>query len=178
MAKKGVAVWFTGLSCAGKTTIAQALEKRLTSDGIATTVLDGDVVRQSITMELGFGRADRDENIRRIGFLAHLLTRDGTIVLVAAVSPFREVRDEVKKRIGDFVEVFVSAPLELCQQRDVSGFYRRVRDEGLKHVAGIDEPYEQPLNPGVKCQTDVSSVDECVDQVYAELVAQGYVNVQ
>jgi adenylylsulfate kinase len=116
--QRGVTIWFTGLSGAGKTTIREALEAKLRAEGHAVEVLDGDIVRENLTKGLGFSKEDRDENIRRIGFVSHLLTRNGVIVMVSAISPYREIREEVRAKIGDFVEVFVNAPLAVCEERD------------------------------------------------------------
>src|ERR1017187_4166580 len=123
----GVTVWVTGLSGSGKTTIGQAVADVLRARGHRVEMLDGDCVRQNLTKGLGFSKQDRDENIRRIGFVAHLLSRNGVIVIVAAISPYRAIRDEVRARIGHFVEVFANAPLEVCEQRDPKGMYRRAR---------------------------------------------------
>ena len=151
---RGVTVWFTGLSGAGKTTISEAVEKTLRSHGYKVEPLDGDIVRQNLTKGLGFSKADRDENIRRIGFVAQLLSRNGVVVLVSAISPYREIRDEVRGRIGDFVEVFVNAPLETCEERDIKGLYKKARAGEIKGFTGIDDPYEAPLKPEVECRTD------------------------
>jgi adenylylsulfate kinase len=175
MQQRGVTVWFTGLSGAGKTTINQRVEEKLRWHGYRVEVLDGDVVRQNLTKGLGFSKEDRDENIRRIGFVAHLLTRNGVIVLVSAISPYREIRDEVKKRIGDFVEVYVNAPLEVCERRDVKGLYKKARAGEIKHFTGIDDPYEPPLNPDVECHTDAESEDESLAKVWLHLQAAGYI---
>ncbi|MCU0518894.1 MAG: adenylyl-sulfate kinase [Oscillatoria sp. Prado101] len=175
MEQRGVTVWFTGLSGAGKTTINKRLEEKLRWQGYRVEVLDGDVVRQNLTKGLGFSKEDRDENIRRIGFVAHLLTRNGVIVLVSAISPYREIRDEVKKRIGDFVEVYVNAPLEVCEGRDVKGLYKKARTGEIKHFTGIDDPYEPPLTPDVECHTDVESEDESLAKVWLHLFSAGYV---
>ena len=118
MNQRGVTVWFTGLSGAGKTTISKAVAEKLRSQGKKLEILDGDVVRENLTKGLGFSKADRDENVRRIGFVSHLLTRNGAIVLVSAISPYREIREEVKQKIGDFVEVYVNAPLAVCEDRE------------------------------------------------------------
>ena len=171
---RGVTIWFTGLSGAGKTTIASAVEARLREWGHRVESLDGDVVRQNLTKGLGFSKEDRDENIRRIGFVAHLLTRNGVFVLVSAISPYREIRDEVRRRIGDFVEVFVNAPLEVCEQRDVKGLYQTARAGLIKGFTGIDDPYETPVAAEVECCTDVESVQECVGKVLRALERQGY----
>jgi adenylylsulfate kinase len=150
----GIAVWFTGLSGSGKTTISLEVERELRARGFRVERLDGDVVRQSLTKGLGFSREDRDENIRRIGFVAHLLARNGVIVLVAAISPYRAVREEIRELIADFVEVWVNAPLEICEQRDNKGLYRKARAGLIRGFTGIDDPYEPPLAPEVECRTD------------------------
>ncbi len=174
--QRGVTVWFTGLSGAGKTTIRQALEEKLRSQNYAVEVLDGDIVRENLTKGLGFSKADRDENIRRIGFVSHLLTRNGVIVLVSAISPYRDIRDEVRKRIGNFVEIFVNAPLNVCEERDVKGLYKRARAGEIKQFTGIDDPYEPPLNPDIECRTDQETLDESVEKVMQGLKQLGYLN--
>ena len=173
---RGVTVWFTGLSGAGKTTISEAVEKRLREHGYKVEPLDGDIVRQNLTKGLGFSKADRDENIRRIGFVAHLLSRNGVVVLVSAISPYREIRDEVRGRIGSFIEVFVNAPLETCEKRDVKGLYQKARAGEIKGFTGIDDPYEEPLKPEVECRTDRESLDESVAKVLRALEGYGYVD--
>jgi adenylylsulfate kinase len=165
MQQRGATVWFTGLSGAGKTTITQAVAQELRVQGYRIEILDGDVVRENLTKGLGFSKADRDENIRRIGFVAHLLTRNGVIVLVSTISPYREIRDEVRQRIGNFMEVYVSAPLEVCEQRDVKGLYKRARAGEIKGFTGIDDPYEPPLTPEVECKTHQETLEESVAKV-------------
>jgi adenylylsulfate kinase len=165
----GVTLWFTGLSGSGKTTISLFVEKELRSQGYKVELLDGDVVRQNLTKGLGFSKEDRDENIRRIGFVANLLTRNGVIVLVSAISPYRAIREEVRHRIGDFVEVYVNAPLEVCEQRDVKGLYQKARNGEIKHFTGIDDPYEVPFYPEVECQTDKESLTESGAKVLRKL---------
>jgi adenylylsulfate kinase len=152
--KDGLTVWFTGLSGAGKTTICNAVHSALIERGYRAEILDGDLIRKHLSRDLGFSKEDRDENIRRIGFIADLLTRNGIIVLVAVISPYRAVRDEVHKRIGRFLEVFVDAPLAVCEERDPKGLYRKARRGELRGFTGIDDPYEVPLAPDVRCQTD------------------------
>lgn len=170
----GVTVWFTGLSGAGKTTIRMAVEQVLRAQGHKVEVLDGDIVRENLTKGLGFSKADRDENIRRIGFVSHLLTRNGVIVLVSAISPYRDIRAEVRERIGDFVEVFVNAPLEVCEDRDVKGLYKRARAGELKQFTGIDDPYEAPLSPEIECRTDLETLEESANKVLQRLEELGY----
>lgn len=173
---RGVTVWFTGLSGAGKTTIRMLVEQQLRAQGYKVEVLDGDIVRQNLTKGLGFSKADRDENIRRIGFVAHLLTRNGVIVLVSAISPYREIRDEVRSKIGDFVEVYVNAPLEVCEHRDVKGLYKKARAGEIKQFTGIDDPYESPLNPEVECRTDQQTAEASAEQVLKTLEELGYLS--
>ena len=167
----GVTLWFTGLSGAGKTTISQAVEKELRLLDYKVESLDGDVVRQNLTKGLGFSREDRDENIRRIGFVANLLTRNQVIVLVSAISPYREIRSEVRDRIGDFIEVYVNAPLEVCEARDVKGLYKKARSGMIKNFTGIDDPYEPPINPEVECKTDSETLEQSVAKVLTQLAS-------
>lgn len=177
MKQRGVTIWLTGLSGAGKTTITQALEQKLLAGGYDIEVLDGDVVRTNLTKGLGFSKADRDENIRRIGFVANLLTRHGVIVLVSAISPYREIREEVKQKIGSFVEVFVNAPLNVCEERDVKGLYQQARKGEIKGFTGIDDPYEAPLNPEVECRTDLEELEESAAKVWDKLVEMSYIEI-
>jgi bifunctional enzyme CysN/CysC len=162
---RGLTVWFTGLSGAGKTTIANALCTELLARGFRVEMLDGDIIRRHLCSDLGFGKEDRDENIRRIGFVAELLTRNGAIVLVSAISPYRNAREEVRGRISDFLEVYVNAPLNVCEQRDVKGLYRKARDGEITGFTGIDDPYEAPLAPEIECKTDRESATACRDKV-------------
>lgn len=163
--RTGLTVWFTGLSSAGKTAICEALSERLRAQGYRVEWLDGDVVRQSLSKDLGFSKEDRHENVRRIGFVAERLTRNGVIVLVSAISPHAAVRGEMRRRIGNFLEVFVRAPLEVCEQRDVKGIYRRARSGEIRNVTGLDDPYEAPVAPDVECRTDREHVVESTEKV-------------
>jgi adenylylsulfate kinase len=175
MKHRGVTIWFTGLSGSGKSTIARALEAQIRERGCKLEVLDGDIVRTNLTKGLGFSKEDRDENIRRIGFVSHLLTRNGVIVLVSAISPYRDIRDEVRDRVGDFLEVFVDAPLSVCEERDVKGLYKRARAGEIKQFTGIDDPYEAPHNPEVHCQTHQETLEQSVAKVMAKLEELGYI---
>jgi len=161
----GLTVWFTGLSGAGKTTICNSVHAELMTRGYRAEMLDADAIRKQLWPDLGFTRVDRDENIRRIGFLAHVLTRNGVIALVAAISPYRDARDEVRERISRFLEVFVDAPLHVCEERDPKGLYKRARSGELHGFTGIDDPYEAPLAAEVRCATDRDAVKTCSDQV-------------
>ncbi|MDJ0737734.1 MAG: adenylyl-sulfate kinase [Nostocaceae cyanobacterium] len=174
MNQRGVTIWFTGLSGAGKTSISLAIAQKLKSRCSRLEILDGDVVRQNLTKGLGFTQADRNENIRRIGFVSHLLTRNGVIVLVSAISPYREIREEVKQKIGDFIEVYVNAPLAVCEERDVKGLYQRARAGEIKNFTGIDDPYEPPLNPTVECRTDLEELEQSVNKVLRKVEELGY----
>ncbi|BAQ62421.1 adenylylsulfate kinase [Geminocystis sp. NIES-3708] len=174
MEQKGVTIWFTGLSGAGKTTISHQVELKLREQGYKLEVLDGDIVRTNLTKGLGFSKEDRDENIRRIGFVSNLLTRNGVIVIVSAISPYREIRDEVREKIGNFVEVFVNAPLSVCEDRDVKGLYKKARSGEIKMFTGISDPYEAPLNPEIECRTDLEELDESVNKVLQSLEKLGY----
>jgi adenylylsulfate kinase len=172
----GATVWLTGLSASGKTTISKAVADVLRARGCRVETLDGDVVRQNLTKGLGFSKEDRDENIRRIGFVAHLLSRNGVIAIVAAISPYRDIRDEVRARIGRFVEVFVNAPVEVCERRDPKGLYRKARAGEIKGFTGVDDPYEPPLAPEVECRTDRETVEESVAKVLQALEGYGCVD--
>ncbi|NET00981.1 MAG: adenylyl-sulfate kinase [Sphaerospermopsis sp. SIO1G2] len=173
--KSGVTIWLTGLSGAGKSTITGALEKQLKAIGSKVEVLDGDIVRLNLSKGLTFSKEDRDENIRRIGFVSHLLTRNGVIVIVSAISPYQEIREEVKQRIGNFVEVYVNSPLAVCEERDVKGLYKRARNGEIKNFTGIDDPYEPPLDPDVECRTDQETIAESTEKVLDKLAALGYI---
>jgi adenylylsulfate kinase len=146
---KGFTVWFTGMSGAGKSTISHLLEERLRAAGAKVELLDGDVVRTHLSKGLGFSKEDRDENIRRIGFVCELLSRHGVIAIAAAISPYRAVREEVRARIANFVEVYVRCPVEVLTQRDVKGLYKRALAGEIRQFTGISDPYEPPAAPEV-----------------------------
>jgi len=166
----GLTVWLTGLPCAGKTTIADGLKERLGRDGYPVEVLDGDEVRGTLGPELGFSRADRDTNVRRVGFVAHLLARHGVVVICALVSPYRATRDEVRAaHLGRFFEVLVAAPLSVCTRRDVKGLYARQGAGAISGLTGVDDPYEPPLHPELVVTTHTQSVTESVEAVWQAL---------
>jgi adenylyl-sulfate kinase len=174
--KEGVVLWFTGLSGAGKSTLAEALAPKLRAHGKRLEVLDGDMVRTHLSKGLGFSRQDRDINVARIAFVAHLLARNGVVVLVAAISPFRQTRDWARALIGDFVEIHVAPPLEECIKRDVKGLYRKAMAGEIQQFTGISDPYEEPLSPELRIDTRAVSVDEGAERILARLRELGYID--
>jgi len=175
---RSVILWFTGLSCSGKSTLAHAVEEELHKRGCHTFVLDGDNVRHGLCSNLGFSRDDRTENIRRIGEVAKLFVEAGVIVLTAFISPFREDRERVRGLVlhSDFLEIFCDSPLDVCEQRDVKGFYKRARAGEIKEYTGITSPYEPPLNPELKVDTAGRSVEECAAQLMTLLEERGIIS--
>jgi adenylylsulfate kinase len=173
--EKGFILWFTGLSGSGKTTISKALEPELKARGCKVEILDGDVVRTNLSKGLGFSKADRDINILRIGFVANLLSRNGVVAITAAISPYQAIRDEVRAMESNFVEVYVKAPLEVCEGRDVKGMYAKARKGEIKGFTGIDDPYEEPINPEIICYTDQESLQESVTKILGKLEELGYI---
>jgi adenylylsulfate kinase len=172
--ERGCVIWFTGLSGSGKTTIAHDVEEALLDADVPVEVLDGDVVRENLSKGLGFSKEDRDINIRRIAFVAHLLQRNGVFVITAAISPYRAIRDEARLMIKDFVEVFADAPLEVCEERDPKGMYAKARAGEIKGFTGIDDPYEAPESPEVVCATGQESVEESGQKVIDRLIELKY----
>ena len=171
---RGFVVWFTGLSGAGKSTLSLPIASRLRDAGHRVEILDGDEVRTHLSKGLGFSKEDRDTNIRRIGFVAQLLTRNGVAVMTAAISPYREVRRECREMIGDFVEVFVKCPVEVCAERDVKGLYKKAMAGEIQHFTGVSDPYEDPEHAEVVVETDKESVEVSVAKVLARLEELGY----
>jgi adenylylsulfate kinase len=171
----GATVWTTGLSGSGKTTIARELERQLRERGVKVEILDGDIVRTNLSKGLGFSKEDRDTNIRRIGFVANLLSRNGVIAITAAISPYRAVRDEVRAGTERFIEVYVKAPIEVCESRDVKGMYAKARAGEIKGFTGIDDPYEEPATAEVVCETDRESVADSVAKIVGELERRGHI---
>ena len=163
--QQGLTVWFTGLSGAGKSTICRAVATELLAHGLRVEVIDGDVIRNYLCKDLGFSKHDRDENVRRISFVSKLLTRNGTVVLVSAISPYRAGRDEARHLIGDFVEVYVSTPLAVCEMRDPKDLYQKARAGKIQGFTGIDDPYEPPLQAEITCNTDRESTRESSSKV-------------
>jgi adenylylsulfate kinase len=161
-------IWFTGLSGSGKSTIANSLEKRLFKEGISTYSLDGDNIRSGLSKGLSFSREDRHENNRRIAEVAKLFVDAGIVTIGAFISPLKEDRVQAKDIIGkgNFVEVFVNTPLEVCEERDVKGFYKKARQGEIKNFTGISAPYEAPENPDIKINTEEESAEEAVERLY------------
>ena len=175
MEQQGFTVWFTGLSGAGKTAISDAIEPLLRERGITKLEkLDGDVVRTHLSKGLGFSKEDRDTNIRRIGWVAEVLTRNGVCVLASAISPYREIRDEVREMCGDFIEVYAKCPIEVLSERDVKGLYKKALAGEIKNFTGVSDPYEEPLNPEVTIETDRESEDESMAKIMTKLEELGY----
>ncbi|MBD3207347.1 adenylyl-sulfate kinase [Candidatus Bathyarchaeota archaeon] len=171
---KGVTVWFTGLPCSGKTTIADELADILTKKGLNVERLDGDIVRKDLTNDLGFSKKDRDENIRRVTFVAKLLTRNNVIVLATFVSPYSKRRKKTRIEIGEFLEVYVKCPVEECIKRDVKGMYEKALRGEVTGFTGVDDPYEEPINPDLVLETHKESVEESVNKVLSLMEGNGY----
>ncbi|GCE46781.1 adenylylsulfate kinase [Thermosporothrix hazakensis] len=174
MSQKGFTLWFTGLSGAGKSTLAEAVARRLRTLERKVEILDGDVVRTHLSKGLGFSREDRDTNIKRIAFVCDLLSRNGVIAISAAISPYREARAWAREQIGEFVEVYVKCPLDVCRERDVKGLYKLVDEGKIRHFTGVDDPYEPPENPELIVETDKETLEESVARIFARLVELGY----
>jgi len=168
---KSFILWFTGLSGSGKSTLAHRVEELLYEQGIHTYVLDGDNIRMGLNKDLGFSEEDRRENIRRIGEVAKLFVDAGIVVLTAFISPYRRDREFVRNLVndGDFIEVYVKCPLEVCEQRDPKGLYKKARAGIIKNFTGIDDPYEEPENPEIVVETDKMSIDECAQKINSYL---------
>ena len=172
---KGFTLWFTGLPSSGKSTLARRVEQVLLERGMNVEVLDGDEVRETLSKGLGFSKEDRDTNIRRIGFVAKLLSRNGAVAITAAISPYRDMRDEMRKAIGRFVEVYVQCPIDVLKERDVKGLYKKALAGEIKHFTGVDDPYEAPAKPEVLIESDRESVDQSVARIITTLETLGYI---
>ena len=175
-AQRGVTVWLTGLPCAGKSTIANGVVRQIRARGYRVELLDGDVVRSNLSKGLGFSREDRDANVLRIGFVAQLLSRNGVVVVVAAVSPYALTRASVRQQVGDFVEVYVACPAVVCERRDVKGMYKKARAGELQAFTGVDDPYEPPSEAEITVDTSCESVGMSVARVISGLERLGYVS--
>jgi len=173
--RKGVTLWFTGLPCSGKSAVADRVADILKSKGFYAERLDGDNVRQDLTRDLGFSKKDRDENIRRVTFVAKLLTRNGVVVLTSFISPYKEMRSHARTQIGSFLEVYVKCPIEVCIERDVKGMYKKAMRGEIKEFTGVSDPYEEPETPELVLETDKETLDESVGKVLAKLEELGFI---
>jgi adenylylsulfate kinase len=174
--EQGFTLWFTGLSGSGKTTITNLLVRELLGRGTKLEVLDGDVVRENLSKGLGFSKEDRDTNIRRIAFVANLLSRNGVPVITAAISPYREIRDEARQMMdGRFIEIYVKASVEACEERDVKGLYAKARSGEIKEFTGVSDPYEEPLSPEITVETEKQTPEESARQILDFLESNGHI---
>jgi adenylylsulfate kinase len=173
--RKGFTLWFTGLSGAGKTTISKRIADDLCARGLKVEVLDGDVVRENLSKGLGFSKEDRDTNIRRIGWVCEVLTRNGVVAIAAAISPYRAIREENRAKIGRFVEVYCQAPIEVLTERDVKGLYKKALAGEIKNFTGVDDPYEPPLGAEVTIYSDRETVQESSAKVLRKLEELGFI---
>ncbi len=172
--QKGFTVWFTGLPCSGKSAVADRVAEILRARGLKVERLDGDIVRQSLTRDLGYSREDRNENIRRVTFVAKLLTRNGVAVLTSFISPYRDIRAHARQEIGSFIEVYTKCPLEVCIRRDVKGMYEKAMRGEIKEFTGISDPYEEPVEPEILLETDKETLEESAAKVIRRLEELGY----
>ena len=172
---KGFTLWFTGLPCSGKSTLARKVEETLLERGVNCEVLDGDEVRENLSKGLTFSKEDRDINIRRIGYVCKLLSRNGAIAIAAAISPYKAIRDEIRDQHERFVEVYVKAPVDVLQERDVKGMYKKALAGEIKNFTGVSDPYEEPDNPEIVIDTDKESIDESTHKIIRTLELMSYI---
>ena len=173
--QKGVTVWFTGLSGAGKTTISKIVEKKLHALNLQTELLDGDQVREQLTSDLGYSFEDRMQNIQRVAYVANLLTKHHVIVLAAFISPYKVMREYCRQNIGSYVEVYVKCPIEECIRRDVKGLYKKALDGQMKNFTGISDTFEEPAHPEITVETNKSSPEQCAEQIITYLKKHHYI---
>ena len=173
--ERGFTIWFTGLPCSGKSTIADAVAGELRKERPNVERLDADIIRKHLWRELGYSKEDRDENIRRATYLAQLLTRNGVAVLTSFISPYRELREYARQEIGDFVEVYVKCPVEVCSQRDTRGMYKKALAGDIPNFTGVSDPYEEPLHPEVLIESDKEPLAQSVSRVISKLKELGYI---
>ncbi len=174
MEHKGFTLWFTGLSGSGKSVIADVVAEELKELGMKVERLDGDIVRKSLTRDLGFTEEDRNMNIERVTFVAKLLTRNGVAVLCSFISPYNKIRAYSRKEIGDYILVYVKCSLEVCEQRDPKGMYKKARAGEIKNFTGIDHPFEEPDTPDIIIETDKQTIEECKNTILISLKKMGY----
>jgi len=177
MEQKGFVLWFTGLSGSGKTTLAKPVEEELRRRGLKVERLDGDIVRKSLTRDLGFSKEDRDKNIERVTFVAKLLSRNGVAVLASFISPYRAVRQTVREETTNFIEVYVEVPLEEAIKRDVKGLYQKALNGEIESFTGVSDPYEEPLDPEIWVPTHLETVEDSVQRILTYLEEHDYVPV-
>ncbi len=171
---RGVTLWFTGLPSSGKSTIARQLERLFRKWGVKTELLDGDVVRTHLSKDLGFSREDRDTNVKRIAYVCQLLSRNDVVAIASFVSPYREARDNARRMIGNFVEIYVKTSLEECEKRDVKGLYKKARAGEVQGMTGVNDPYEEPLHPDILIETEKESVEQSIEKILKRLEDLGY----
>lgn len=175
MYQKGFTVWFTGLPCSGKSTIGDIISGKLKEMGLKVERLDGDIVRKSLSRDLGFSEEDRNKNIERVTFVAKLLTRNGVAVVTSFISPYRKIREHARKEIGNFVEVYTKCSVETCIQRDRKGMYKKAIAGEIPDFTGISAPYEEPVAPEILIDTEKEITEECVNKVMNKLKELGYI---
>ncbi len=171
----GFTLWFTGLSGAGKSTIAEILETKFKNLGLKIEVLDGDIVRTHLSKGLGFSKEDRDTNIRRIGYVASLLSRNGVIVITAAISPYKDIRNEAREMHENFIEIYAKCPLEVVETRDTKGLYKKARAGEILQFTGISDPYEEPINPEITVETNKETPEESANKILRWLKENGFI---
>lgn len=174
MEHKGLTLWFTGLSSSGKSVIADSVTEELKKLGMKVERLDGDIVRKSLSKDLGFTEEDRNMNIERVTFVAKLLTRNGVAVLCSFISPYNKIREYSRKEIGDYILVYVKCPLEVCQERDAKGLYAKAKRGEIKNFTGVSHPFEEPDNPDIIIETDKQTIEECTSIILQSLEKMGY----
>ncbi len=172
---KGFVVWFTGLSGAGKTTLAMKLYEKFIAYGLKVEILDGDTVREDLTKDLGYSKEDRDENIRRVGYVAKLLSKNGIITIASFISPYKKHRLELRKEINNFIEVYVDTPIEICEKRDIKGMYSKAKQGKIKNFTGVSDPYEEPENPEIKISgAHYEEIEYLINKIIEYLLEKKY----
>jgi adenylylsulfate kinase len=176
MIKKGFVLWFTGLPASGKTTTAEAVLKELKKYNLKIEKLDGDIVRSNLTKDLSFSKKDRDENLRRIGFIANLLSRNNIAVVASFISPYKKQREYLRENVNNFIEIFVDSPLSVCEKRDPKGMYKKARSGKIKNFTGVDDPYEIPESPDIHLNTSEGEIKDNVKKVMDYLFKNNFLS--